>query len=646
MWGRIAVAIVLLLLPAAAFAQTEKRIALLIGNQGYGSEIGRLANPHNDVALLEKTLKGLRFEVTTVRDADLAGLHRAVNAYARRVQAAGPNAVGFFYYSGHGAADAGTNYLIPVDVKTTETGELWDQSLRLTEITRKLKTEAGNATHFVVFDACRNTLKLTNAGSRALVQSKGFVPVAQESGMLIAYATAEGELASDVGVDAGPYAMVLAEEIVRPGIEAVTMFRVVQRRVRMAIKQEPYLGFNAMGDVYLAGADAPPPASPEVTEVAREWARVDKTNVAELETFVRRHGSSAEADYARARIEELKKPQVTPARKNDLPAITGMLQCESYSDRPACETDTSCAWVDNGRRCQRKSGGLATAILETLPASKPTPEGSCAGVEALVGNEKRCLKPKDRFKDCPECPEMVVVPAGAFIMGSPPSEPGHSLSEDQVRVTIARPLAVGVFTVTFAEWDFCVHEGGCNGYKPNDEGWGRGKHPVINVSWDDAKAFVAWLSRKTGKNYRLPSDSEREYVARAGTTTPFWWGSTINARQANYRGTEVYKGGGTKGEFRQQTVPIDTFVANPWGLYNVHGNIAEWTEDCGGLGTSNREIPGDGRPKTTGDCAWRILRGGFWDSDPEGLRSASRLWLPSGTQGKRIGFRLARTLSP
>ena len=259
---RAVFAITLLLLPTALHAQAEKRIALLIGNQGYGSEIGRLANPHNDVALLEKTLKALGFEVRTVRDAGLAGLHQAVNAYARRVQAAGPNAVGFFYYSGHGAADAGTNYLIPIDVKTTETGELWDQSLRLTEITRKLKAEAGNATHFVVFDACRNTLKLTNAGSRALVQSKGFVPVVQESGMLIAYATAEGELASDLGAGAGPYAKVLAEEIVRPGIEAVTMFRVVQRRVRMAIKQEPYLGFNAMGDVYLAGAEMPKPPSP------------------------------------------------------------------------------------------------------------------------------------------------------------------------------------------------------------------------------------------------------------------------------------------------------------------------------------------------------------------------------------------------
>ena len=105
---------------------------------------------------MEKSLKGLGFEVAVERDAGLAALTRAVNGYARRVKAAGPNAVGFFYYSGHGAADAGTNYLIPVDVKTTETGELWDQSLRLTEVTRKLKMEAGNATHFVVFDACRN----------------------------------------------------------------------------------------------------------------------------------------------------------------------------------------------------------------------------------------------------------------------------------------------------------------------------------------------------------------------------------------------------------------------------------------------------------------------------------------------------------
>jgi uncharacterized caspase-like protein len=202
----IALLVALLVLLIPSVAQAEARIALLIGNEAYGSEIGRLANPRNDVALLEQALKGVGFDVVTVQNAGLGTLHQTVNAYVRRLQAAGPNAVGFFYYSGHGASDGSTNYLIPVDVKTIETGELWDQSLQLTEITRKLKAEAGNATHFVVFDACRNTLKLTQPGSKAVVQSKGFVPVAQENGMLIAYATAEGELASDVGIGAGPYA--------------------------------------------------------------------------------------------------------------------------------------------------------------------------------------------------------------------------------------------------------------------------------------------------------------------------------------------------------------------------------------------------------------------------------------------------------
>ena len=164
--------ILLLLVLSPAHARAEARIALLIGNEAYASDIGRLTNPRNDVALLERTLKALGFDVVTVRDAGLGVLHQAVNAYARRVQAAGPGAVRFFYYSGHGASDGSTNYLIPVDVKTTEAGELWDQSLRLTEITRKLKAEAANATHFVVFDACRNTLKLTQPGSRAACPSK------------------------------------------------------------------------------------------------------------------------------------------------------------------------------------------------------------------------------------------------------------------------------------------------------------------------------------------------------------------------------------------------------------------------------------------------------------------------------------------
>jgi invasion protein IalB len=317
MWLRVVVAIILLQLPAAAFAQTEKRFALLIGNQSYSGEVGRLANPHNDVALLDKTLKSLRFEVTTVRDAGLGGLHQAVNAYARRVQAAGPNAVGFFYYSGHGAADNGVNYLIPVDVKTTDTGDLWDQSLRLTEITRKLKAEAGNASHFVVFDACRNSLKLTRPGTRSLVQSKGFVPVAQESGMLIAYATAEGELAFDVGAEAGPYAKTLAEELVKPGVEAVTMFRTVQIRVKQQIGQDPWLTFPSLPPVYLAGLALPSPGAgpttgtPTTYEQQTEleiWASVkDSKDPDVLKLYLDRYPKGAFADLAKLMIAQAKR---------------------------------------------------------------------------------------------------------------------------------------------------------------------------------------------------------------------------------------------------------------------------------------------------------------------------------------------------
>jgi hypothetical protein len=243
----------------------QKRLALLIGNQNYTGEISRLGNPHNDIALLGERLSGLGFEVTSVRDAGFNALQQAINGHVRRTQAAGPGAISFLYYSGHGAQDGTTqtNYLIPIDVTEAEDERMWDRSVRLNEITRRLKEDAGQATHFVVFDACRNELKLKKSGSKAVIRTKGFAPIGQESGMLIAYATAEGELASDVGTGAGPYARVLAEEIVRPGVEAVSMFRRVQLRVKETINQSPWLTFPSLPEVYLAGAPGlqavPPP---------------------------------------------------------------------------------------------------------------------------------------------------------------------------------------------------------------------------------------------------------------------------------------------------------------------------------------------------------------------------------------------------
>jgi formylglycine-generating enzyme required for sulfatase activity len=244
---------------------------------------------------------------------------------------------------------------------------------------------------------------------------------------------------------------------------------------------------------------------------------------------------------------------------------------------------------------------------------------------------------------CSMCPKMVVVPAGDFQMGAAPSDIDAAIKEipqssarrnreaPQHTVSIPRPFAVGSFAVTFAEWDACFADGGCNGHMPNDAGWGRGNLPVINVNWEDANNYAAWLSRKTGKPYRLMSEAEYEYAARAGTTTPFWWGQSISTRQANYNGGK--------------TVPVDSFEPNPWGLYQVHGNVFEWVEDC--WHESYQDAPSDGSAWTTA-CTdsgrRRPVRGGSWTSIPRELWAAARTRLIAADRHNDLGFRVARTL--
>jgi formylglycine-generating enzyme required for sulfatase activity len=287
---------------------------------------------------------------------------------------------------------------------------------------------------------------------------------------------------------------------------------------------------------------------------------------------------------------------------------------------------------------------IASTACVTLLGIMPGHAQMRGAVHPLTAEQERALKPPDSFKECDKCPEMLAVPAGSFTMGSPASEDGHQSHESpQHPVTFARQFAVGRFAVTFDEWDACVADGGCNNHKPSEAGWGRGRQPVINISWDDAKAYVAWVTRKTGKNYRLLSEAEREYVTRAGTTTPFWWGNSISTSQANYDGRFNY-GGGAKGESRRRTLPADSFQPNPWGLFQVHGNVWTWVEDC--WHESYEGAPADGSAWTAGDCSRRVIRGGSYGSHPRFLRSANRIWFPSGHRDFILGFWVGRTLTP
>jgi len=265
---------------------------------------------------------------------------------------------------------------------------------------------------------------------------------------------------------------------------------------------------------------------------------------------------------------------------------------------------------------------------------------AAAASEQRVADSLQRLNPGTVFKDCDECPEMVVIPAGSFTMGSPTSEPGrYGDEEPQHQVTIFRQFAAGKFEVTFDEWDACVRESGC-GHFPNDSGWVRGRRPVTNVSWDDAKQYVQWLSRKTGRNYRLLTEAEWEYVARAGTTTAFSFGGTITPQQANYHTEESYAETPVAASSRAQTAPVGSYAPNAFGLHDMHGNVWEWTEDCWNANYSG--APTDGSASVAGDCFLRVLRGGSWFSDPWALRSAFRSFFIASSRSTDYGFRLAR----
>jgi formylglycine-generating enzyme required for sulfatase activity len=253
----------------------------------------------------------------------------------------------------------------------------------------------------------------------------------------------------------------------------------------------------------------------------------------------------------------------------------------------------------------------------------------------LSAAQERALKPGVSFRECAQdCPEMVVIPAGSFTMGaaSDHTQPLHT-------VTFPKPFAVSKYELTFADWDACVAGGGCNRYKPNDEGWGRGQRPVINVTWDDARRYVRWLSRVTGKTYRLLSEAEYEYAARAGTQTVHSWGDNIKLS-----GMAMADCNGCRSKWDHWgPAPVGSAAPNRFGLYDMVGKVWEWTEDC--VHSNYDGAPVDGSPWIAGgDCKARIIRGGFWNGTPDALRSAQRGKKPRDVRGGRLGFRVARNL--
>ncbi|WID98965.1 SUMF1/EgtB/PvdO family nonheme iron enzyme [Bosea vestrisii] len=250
-------------------------------------------------------------------------------------------------------------------------------------------------------------------------------------------------------------------------------------------------------------------------------------------------------------------------------------------------------------------------------ASRPPPAATPAAPGPKTGS----------IRDCSDCPELTAIPPGSFQMGS------NDLYEFEkpVHPVAVRGFYLGTREVNFEEWDRCVNEGGCN-YRPDDRGLGRGKRPVTDIHWNDANAYLAWLSTKTGKRYRLPSESEWEYAARAGTATTYPWGQAVEKDRANCLGCNDQP--------RRSAVASGQYPPNAFGLYDMAGNAAEWVADC--WSENYRAAPRDGSVQVVPGCRERVLRGGSFNNDPRYLRSAARFKYEADVRFYTNGFRVAR----
>ena len=579
-------------------AGAAERVALVIGNGAY-EKVPYLANSGNDAADVGDAFERLGYSVTRAENAGREALSQGLQDFKR---AAAASEVAVVFYAGHGIEVDKHNFLVPVDAKLDSDQDVEFETVPLDLV--MCSVERARGLRLVILDACRDNpfaARMQSAGASRSI-GRGLGRVVPAGGTLVAYAAEGGSVAADGDGRNSPYTGALLRYLEEPGLDVGRLFRKVRDEVLRETggSQKP-VEYSALPgeDVYLASGAPPPkdaataaaggtPQPPPSGDAARAYEAAERVGtVAAYQVVVDDYPGSTYAKLARTQI----------ARLEETPLVVA-------------------------------GGNPDDAVSPTAP-SPPSPD------EAPPGT---------RFRDCAECPELVVVPSGSYMMGSPSSEDGRYDDEGPVhRVRIGRAFAVGVYEVTFAEWDACVSGGGCYGHRPDDEGWGRGRRPVINVSWEDAKAYVEWLSRKTGKGYRLLSESEWEYVARGGTTGPFHTGSTISPSQANYDGNYTY-GSGRKGRHIGKTVQVGSYPPNRFGLHDVHGNVWEWVEDC--WNWSYAGAPTDGSAWESGNCSGRVLRGGSWSNLPRNLRSAYRYLSTTGSWLNNVGFRIARTLTP
>ncbi|UPJ53387.1 SUMF1/EgtB/PvdO family nonheme iron enzyme [Bradyrhizobium sp. 200] len=625
-------------LPSILPQVPDRRIALVIGNGRY-LHANILTNPPNDARGIALSLSRLGFfgvceagddfivdskapGVSALLDLDDRRLGRALAAVERFARGARQAVI---YYAGHGIEIDGENYLIPVDAKLAHTTDAKYETKPLTQALGAVQGALG--LRLVILDACRN-----NPFQARLFRNRdtsGGLRSIEPANVLVAYSAKHGTVARD-GDEGGnsPFTTALLAHIEKPGLAIQDLFAEVHDDVLAATNgvQEPWLygAFGRRKEYFvppLSDGQLPPSSPPKLNQTLPASDNADPATLAE----------------------RISPSQIAKASVGAAAALVTLLILWWQWPR---------LWPPSSSETTQQPPNQTPP--ETIKVEHPPPP--CAGIEVdILGKGKSCLNPNDtahrEFQDCfttskgtQVCVPMVVLPKGAYERGSKDGLPNE---KPVGTVKIDYHLAVGKFEVTFAHWDACLEDGGCN-YKP-ETSWGRGQQPVHSVSWDDINTqYLPWLNKKRGNKsdarYRLLKEAEWEYAARANSTTRYSVGDVIDKSQAQFarQGGQNFSYPGMDKE--PQPVDVGSFPANAFGLHDFHGNLWEWVQDCYADSYTNAPSNGASAPESP-NCP-RVRRGGSWNNTSEGITSTMRSGELPSIHNVRNGFRLARTVQP
>ncbi len=601
-------------LAASADAQSggePHRVALVIGNSTYRE--AALPEAAAEARGIAAALRDGGFDVVAAENASRADMAQAVAAFAGKLR---PGANAIVFYSGHGVQSRDHNYLVGTQAQIRSAQDVANAALDLDLVLDPLIV-ARPANALVILDASRE-----NPWQDAVAKgAKGLAAIEPLQNIVVISAAAPGRALAQAG-QGNAFTAEWLKALRTPGLDAAAALSRVRDAVARTTRraQQVWASGTPGAGLVLAGANRSATAIPGAPPVPAGTAS--------------RAGTPPAADTDQISAFELTFWETI--RNSENPA-----EYRAYLDAYPNGRFVPLARAREQQFRQREQGGAtapntapAPVQLPVPPAPPRSPASSIAQAPAIAPSpapaaaQAQRPEPARTLRDCSLCPEMVLIPAGSFEMGSTEM---HEFEKPVHQVTIRSPFYLGVREVSFDEWDACVDQGGCS-HRPSDRNLGRGRRPATDLHWDDANAYAAWLSTRTGRKYRLPTEAEWEYAARAGSSTSYPWGREPGKEAANCLGCNDQP--------RRQTIETGQFPPNAFGLYDMAGNAAEWVADC--WSENYRSTPRDGSAYVAPACRERVLRGGSFNNDPRYLRSAARFKYEHDVRYYANGFRVLR----